>query len=332
MIPAALALAERDGTGMQALLEAALIGAEGSIRFGLWLGRPHYQIGFHQTATAGAIGATLAAIRLLGMRQDTASHALGLAATRASGLKSQFGTMGKPYNAGLAAETGVEATLLAGLGMTSAADGLGGAQGFGPTHHGIADASAFEGMGDNWCFETISHKFHACCHGLHAMLEALSGSGIAPDEIETVAIHTHPRWLSVCNIASPSTGLEAKFSYRLTAAMALSGIDTGAVASFSDAAAADPALIALRDRVSVTGDEGVSETQARVVLTLHGGRRLKLQHDLDAPITMEQRAAKLRHKTASLVGEDFAQALWQAAHAETLGPLLRELARQDTWS
>jgi 2-methylcitrate dehydratase PrpD len=73
-----------------------LIGVEGSIRFGQWLGRPHYQIGFHQTATAGAVGATLAAIRLLGLTEDVARNALGLAATRASGLKSQFGTMANP--------------------------------------------------------------------------------------------------------------------------------------------------------------------------------------------------------------------------------------------
>ncbi|MGB5560022.1 MAG: MmgE/PrpD family protein [Paracoccaceae bacterium] len=332
VIPAALALAQRDGAGMQALLEAALIGAEGSIRFGIWLGRPHYQIGFHQTATAGAIGATLAAIRLLDQPAAVAHHALGLAATRASGLKSQFGTMGKPYNAGLAAETGVEAALLAGLGMTSAVDGLSGAQGFGPTHHGSADASAFDGLGADWKFQSISHKFHACCHGLHAMLEALSEIETAPDEITSVAVATHPRWLSVCNIAEPTTGLEAKFSYRLTAAMALSGIETGAIESFSDITATDPQLAALRDRVSVAGDDRLSETEARVTLTLANGDTVATAHDLDAPITVPDRSAKLRRKAASLLGKARAERLWQAVRAETLGPLVQELAGQETWS
>lgn len=326
VIPAALALAEREGADIQALLLAALIGAEGSIRFGQWLGRVHYQIGFHQTATAGAIGATLAALRMLDLPETAAHHALGLAATRASGLKSQFGTMGKPYNAGLAAETGVEAALLAAVGMTSAPDGLAGAQGFGPTHHGIADATAFEELGTKWRFEAISHKFHACCHGLHAMLEALAEADLDPDSIRSVVVCTHPRWLSVCNIDAPATGLEAKFSYRLTAAMALSGIDTGAIASFSEATAADPALVALRDRVSVVGDESLSETQCRVTLTPKTGGTTVLSHDLDAPIDPGHRAAKLRHKAASLLGEARARALWQAVSADTLTPLLREIA------
>ena len=36
------------------MIDAALIGAEASVHVGLWLGRDHYQIGYHQTATAGA--------------------------------------------------------------------------------------------------------------------------------------------------------------------------------------------------------------------------------------------------------------------------------------
>ncbi len=332
VIPAVLALAERDRLSMPDLLEAALIGAEGSIRVGIWLGRAHYQTGFHQTATAGAIGATLAAVRLLGLPQPVACHALGLAATRASGLKSQFGTMGKPYNAGLAAETGVEAALLAGLGMTSAADGLGGAQGLGPTHRGVADKAAFEAMGESWIFETISHKFHACCHGLHAMLEALSGANLEPDDIETVAVHTHPRWLSVCNIAAPGDGLEAKFSYRQAAAMVLSGMDTGAAASFTDDVARNPVLTALRDRVHVTGDETLPETAARVVLISVRGRRLDLYHDLETPIGFELRTTKLRRKASGLLGERRAEALWLAISAETLTPLLQLLSGQETWS
>ena len=253
--------------------------------------------------------------------------ALGLAATRASGLKSQFGTMGKPYNAGLAAETGVEAALLAAVGMTSAADGLGGPQGFGPTHHGIADETAFDALGQHWRFEAISHKFHACCHGLHAMLEALAKADLAGEEIDLIAVGTHPRWLTVCNIAKPETGLQAKFSYRLTAAMALSGVDTGAISSFTDRVAADPVLAALRDRASVTGDDSLSETQSHVVLTLRSGRKIELRHDLGAPVAIEDRRAKLRRKAVALLGETRAEALWQAINAQHLHPLVHELER-----
>ncbi|WP_295454696.1 MmgE/PrpD family protein, partial [uncultured Pseudophaeobacter sp.] len=63
VIPAALAVAEQVGAGRNAMKIAALIGMELSIRTGLWLGRGHYQVGFHQTATAGAFGAAAAAGR-----------------------------------------------------------------------------------------------------------------------------------------------------------------------------------------------------------------------------------------------------------------------------
>ena len=57
---------------------AALIGAEASVRVGLWLGRGHYQAGFHQTGTAGAFGACLAACRLLALDRAQTEMALNM--------------------------------------------------------------------------------------------------------------------------------------------------------------------------------------------------------------------------------------------------------------
>ncbi|MEZ5715115.1 MAG: MmgE/PrpD family protein [Paracoccaceae bacterium] len=85
--------------------------------------------------------------------------ALGLLATRASGLKSQFGTMGKPFNAGLSAADGVEAATLARLGIEARLGALEGPQGFGPTHHGEGRAEALDGLGEVWRFESVSHSF-----------------------------------------------------------------------------------------------------------------------------------------------------------------------------
>ena len=83
--------------------------------------------------------------------------------------------MGKPYNAGIAASNGVEAALLVQRGLASNPLSLEAEQGFGPTHAGQASAEALDGLGQTWMFDQISHKFHACCHGLHATLEALGG-------------------------------------------------------------------------------------------------------------------------------------------------------------
>lgn len=316
VLPAALAVAQGTGATGAAFLDAALVGVEASIRVGIWLGRAHYQAGFHQTATAGAFGAALAAARLLGCDRQQVTQVLGLAATRASGLKSQFGTMGKPYNAGIAAANGVEAALLVARGFVSNPEGLEGAQGFGPTHHGQADLSALDGLGADWLFETVSHKFHACCHGTHAALEALGKlRGFSADEVTAVAITTHPRWLSVCNIDMPRTGLEAKFSYRLTAAMALARLDTGALDSFADALCADPDLVALRDRVEVRSDDTLSETAARVVVRTRDGGEHRAEHDLDAPIPLDERRKKLRAKAVSLLGAKREAALWAAVTA-----------------
>ena len=327
VVPAALAIAETTGADFDALLDATLIGAEASVRVGVWLGRGHYETGFHQTATAGAFGATLAACRLLGLDADQTVTALGLAATRSSGLKSQFGTMGKPMNAGLAAETGVDAALLSARGMTSNAQALSGPQGFGPTHQGAADPTALAGLGEDWLMETVSHKFHACCHGLHASLEALGQlrDRVDPARLDQIVITTHPRWLKVCNIAEPATGLEAKFSYRLTAAMALSGVETAAISSYTDALCIDPDLLTLRNKVRVETDDTLAETAARVVLH-EAGETLEAGHDLDAPVPLDQRTNKIEEKARALLGEARASAVIGAIRERSLRQLVGELS------
>jgi 2-methylcitrate dehydratase PrpD len=317
VVPAALALAQKVGASGADFLAAALVGVEASVRVGLWLGRGHYQAGFHQTATAGAFGAALAGARLLGLEAEATRHALGLAAGRASGLKAQFGSMAKPLNAGMAAANGVEAALLASLGMQAGREVLDGAQGFGATHAGAADMRAFDGLGEDWLFEGVSHKFHACCHGLHAMAEALAAArgDLAADAVEAVAITTHPRWQSVCDIENPATGLEAKFSYRQVAAMVLAGVDTAALASYSDALVQECTLADLRERIEVRFDAGLAETATRVELRLKDGGARTASHDLAAPMPVEQRAAKLHDKAVALVGRERHAALWAAIQA-----------------
>ncbi len=327
VLSAALAVGEADNTEGAALQAAALIGIEASIRVGVWLGRDHYQTGFHQTGTAGAFGAAAACARLLGFTPDQTAACLGLVSTRASGLKSQFGTMGKPYNAGIAATNGVEAALLVQRGFEPNPEALECGQGFGPTHAGQAVESALDGVGDRWLFDTISHKFHACCHGLHATLEALANMNRpAAEDIAAIHITTHPRWMTVCNQPDPTTGLGAKFSYRMVTAMALTGHSTAALDSYSDALCADPELVALRDKVSVTADDRLSETQAEVTLTLTNGQSLNTAHDLNAPIALSDRETRLLSKASALIGADKAQTLWQAintsASARDIGRLI----------
>jgi len=316
VVPAALAVAEKTGASGQAALTAALIGAEAACRIGVWLGRSHYEQGFHQTATSGALGATLAAARLMGFDVEKTSHALGLATTRASGLKAQFGTMGKPYHAGLAAANGVEAATLAAAGFVSRPDGLECAQGFAATHAAERNEGALNGLGERFLFEEVQHKFHACCHGTHAALEALirarDAERLTPEDVTAIAITVHPRYLKVCNIPAPTTGLEAKFSYRMTAAMVLAGHDTAALSTFTDRACAEPALVALRDRVTVETDPAMPETAAAVRLGRHAGAPIETRFDIADPLPYEAREAKVRVKAASLLGPARAEKIWAA--------------------
>ena len=133
-LPTALALGEELELSMEDLLLAYMAGVEVSTRIGHILGYSHYNAGFHQTATSGSFGATIVASKLLNLSEDQTINALGLVSTRASGIKSQFGTMGKPYHAGMAASNGIEAAKLSKLGFVSREDGIECDQGFFQTH------------------------------------------------------------------------------------------------------------------------------------------------------------------------------------------------------
>jgi 2-methylcitrate dehydratase PrpD len=243
-------------------------------------------------------------------------HALSLVATRASGLKSQFGTMGKPFNAGIAASNGVEAALLASRGMISCADGLGGAQGFIDTHasESFEDRAWATPLSEKFLFEDNMYKLHACCHGTHAMINALNEgrrqAGIDAQNVELIALRTNPRWLKVCDIKEPRTGLEAKFSYALLAAMTLAGVDTAADRSYTDGICKDPRLNALAARVVVEGDAQVSDTQANVTIVRNDGGKVELHHDLAVPAKLSDLERGLRQKALALLGDDRSQMLW----------------------
>ena len=48
-----------------------------------------------------------------------------------------------------------------------------------------------------------------------------------PTSISAIEVVTHPRWLTVCHIPEPQTGLQLKFSYRAIVAAALLGHEAG---------------------------------------------------------------------------------------------------------
>lgn len=337
IMPAALAVAEETGAGASDLADAFLLGAEGSIRLGLVLGRGHYQRGFHQTATAGAFGATMAAGRLYGLDDTQMRHALSLVATRASGLKSQFGTMGKPFNAGIAASNGVEAAALARRGFTSCDDGVAGPQGFVDTHSDSPDPDApwQSPPPGSFLFEDIKYKLHACCHGAHAMIEALkaarAATPVAVEDVRAVRLRVNPRWLRVCDLKSPRTGLEVKFSYIWLAGMVFHDIDTTADGSYTDSLCSDGRLADFASRVTVEGDPSLSDTATEGTIEREAKPAIAAAYDLAARLPADALEAGLRRKAQALIGAEAAECLWAAVSgpgqvsARDLGALLREV-------
>jgi len=306
--PTALAMGEELGSSIDEIMLAYMCGVEISTRLGHILGYSHYNKGFHQTATSGAFGATLVASKLLKLDAKQIENALGIVSTRASGLKSQFGTMGKPFHAGIAASNGIEAAKLSKLGFVSCENGIECNQGFLKTHawDETMPEAAINGLGQDFLFPEIKYKFHACCHGLHAFLEALdelkTKNNFNPDSIEKISIQTQPSWLQVCNIDSPKTGLEAKFSYRLTAAMSLHGVDTGRLDSYNDEICFNEKIVETRDKVEVIPNDKMTNTEALIELK-DGTEIYKNSHDLNNKIENELLQKKILTKSSSLLSD-----------------------------
>src|SRR5207302_6643669 len=128
LVTAAMAIAEETSASGRALLEAYVLGFEVEAVLGRVMNPRHYQQGWHCTSTLGSIGAAAACARLLRLDVAATANCIALAASQASGLKENFGTMSKPLHAGLAARNGVLAAQLAQHGCTAAEPALGGGQ------------------------------------------------------------------------------------------------------------------------------------------------------------------------------------------------------------
>ena len=324
---AAMAVAEKQGASGKAFLEAALLGSEVCCYLGNWLGRSHYEAGFHQTATAGVFGAVAAASRLLELDEAQTKHALGIAATRAAGLTSQFGTMTKPYHAGMAASVGVEAAQLAANGFTANTQGIDGSRGFAQTHAAAQDSSEhpFTSLGVKYVFTNVQHKLHACCHGIHASIEAIQQlkkvHAISTSDVMKIRIETNPRWLDVCNKITPNIGLESKFSYRHLAALVFSKYNTAALSTYSDNVCNDPALAKLRESTEVVGNTQLPDTATRVSVHLGADTIVTADYDLANQLNYDIRQQKLLSKCSALLGEQECRRLWSLVSTVEAGSM-----------
>jgi 2-methylcitrate dehydratase PrpD len=286
LVPAIIAAGEMAGASGRAVLEAYVVGFEIQARLGRLMNPRHYQRGWHCTSTLGALSAAAGAARLLGLDAAAIAHALAIAASSASGLKENFGTMVKPLHAGLAARDGVLAALLAKGGMTASANALDGAQGylraFDSEHDDLSTAVA--DLGSRWeILDTgITVKLYPSCAGTHptldAVLDLIADERFTADDVQRIDVDVDAIVPTILIYARPTTALEAKFSLPFCVAAAVAfgsvGIDT-----FADARIRDPRVAALMSRVTMRVDEEIGKgkpslTEARVRVTLTDGRVL----------------------------------------------------------
>ncbi|MEO8114839.1 MAG: MmgE/PrpD family protein [Phenylobacterium sp.] len=302
--PAVLAQAEASGaTGAEAVA-AFIAGVEAECRVGRLMGPSHYAKGWHGTATFGTFGAAAAVGHLLDLDAAAMAHAIGIAGTQAAGLKSVFGTMSKPLHAGKAAQSGLMAARLAARGFTSDTDILGSAQGFAATQSTTVDVAA--GLAPRplpWVVEAL-FKYHAACYLTHNAIEAAAAlraeTPFTAADVADVIVRVQGVHMGVCNIEAPRTGLECKFSLRMTCALALSGEDTFDDTLYSDVTAARPDLVALRQRVVV--EPNAKTAGSTVEVRLNDGRTLTRTVDVAIPVCdLAAQQAKLERKFRHIV-------------------------------
>ncbi len=351
--PVALAVAERERCGGEALLKAFVLGWELLSRAGLACPGGFHARGFQGTAVLGAPVAAAVASWLVGLDRAPMQAAMGIAGSQASGIFEfvSDGTTVKMLHGGWPAHAGILAAALAREGLTGPATVFEGPRGIYRAFTDDAQAAerfsrSLEDLGERWLLPEAAFKAYPCCHYIQAALEALQAvlaGGVQAADIERIDCEL-PRevaWL-VCEPwdrkLAPPSGHVAKFSlpYCL-AALALDGrVD---VATF-DRRDADPRLTPMMQRVrflpmAASGFPARYPARVRVLARDGASHAIEIQDVLGSsarPFSRAQvldkfRANATRRLTEEAVGEVIArvEALDAATELSGLASALRKL-------
>ncbi|MFN8773151.1 MAG: MmgE/PrpD family protein [bacterium] len=234
----------------------------------------HHDGGWHLTGTLGTIAAGAACAKLLGLTGQQMTYALAIAATQAAGMQQNRGTMCKSLHAGKAASNGLLSALLASKGFDGTQEIVEGKKGFGRIYSNRCEPEKLiEGLGGPWVIETNGHKPYACGVLLHplidAMVEMKKRHPVDPAQIEAIELRVHPLVLSITGVSDPSTGLQSKFSWKHSAAVAYVDGNAG-IPQYTDAKAVDPVIAGLRGKVSAVGDASLGKDEAFAVMRAGG--------------------------------------------------------------
>jgi 2-methylcitrate dehydratase PrpD len=332
--PAIFTLAEREPVSGADALAAFVAGFETECRVGRAAGDAHYEIGWHVTGTVGHLGAAAAAGRVLGLTPSVLGQALGSAGTQSAGLKAVYGSDGKALHAGKAAMDGLLAAIMADEGITSCADIIEGTRGFlAVMSTDPAPDKLVDELGAQWNLLANGYKAYPSGSLTHPAVDAVlalrSEYGFRARDVTAVRAMVNSKAATVTGKVNPRTGLEAKFS--ITHAIAVALTTRPRLDDFTDAAATNAEISALRELVDVRADDGVGKRAAELTVDLANGREVTWRVDNNTgtpenPMTDRELAAKFTDNTAPRIGAAQAARLlaacWNAESVEDFSELV----------
>lgn len=339
VVPAALAVAEREGASGHEVVRAIAVGLETCVRIGMAGfdaeagNSTFFEHGQHATSICGAMGAAVAAAVLSGADEAGVADSLGVAASMASGIIESNRTGGtvKRIHCGWAAHAAVTAAELVAHGLTGPPTALEGRFGFFQAWlHGVYDSDAVTvGLGERWHVPDIFFKPYPANHFTHAAVDAanrLREQGVRPDDVVSLRLGVPAPNLRTVGEPikvkrEPTTGYMAQFSgpYAVTVGL-LGGGGLGAdVDDYTDALAQDPQRRALMAKVDVVADEQCTaifpyQFPAVLTATLTDGRELReevltTRGGPDRPLSFDELTTKFRSNAGRVLDAGQVQAL-----------------------
>ena len=326
----------RDVSGADLALAIAL-GFEVGPRIGIAM-RGHAMLGhgWHSGAVYGGLAAAAAAAKLRGLDANGIEHALGIAATQASGLMSaQFDSMVKRMNHAFGARNGVLAAALAEHGFTGIRDVLerpyGGFMTMFADDHPTDVKAITDGLGEQWELTKILIKPYASGGTTHpvadAFLEARNDLGVRPDAIRSITIRLthdafqHNGW----RLERPTTSIGAQLNVAYVGAVAL--LDGAVfVSQFTPERMDSDDVWSVIERTVVINDPDVdlwaersgTPRATRVSIELIDGRMIEIEvleakGTRNRALSNEEIRAKFNGLVADLLGEEKTGALEREA-------------------
>src|SRR5215831_13191804 len=346
IIPALLPLAETTGAAPSEVIAAYIVGFEVASRMARANPTQSRERGWHAVGTIGTTGAAAACARLLKLPAAAIPDVIGISASLAGSITSNFGTMTKPLHAGQAARNGLMAALLGQRGFSANPSALEGTNGYFKAFAGGLEVSFAP-------FHDLGQKLDIVERGFRPKLYPCGGLGhTAIDATLELRPQLLPRIDDITGITAgitryasqrigskyPVSVENAKFSMPYVAAYTLVH---GApfLAAFTEEAIRDERVRAAARLVSVAIDpefaEIYEESPSRIIVTLRDGSKIeKLRYYASGtpqfPLTREQIEQKFMDCAAHAVDKETAakifaalQTLGQAASFEAFWPLVR---------